>query len=59
MFDRYNIVTEDNLRMAAQKTTLYVARCRRSGFPGDSMGRAKGARRVPVMGHERPFREQD
>jgi hypothetical protein len=24
MFDRYNIVSEDDLRMAAQKTTLYV-----------------------------------
>jgi hypothetical protein len=24
MFDRYNIVTEDDPRMAAQKTTLYV-----------------------------------
>ena len=24
MFDRYNIVSEDDLRMAAQKTTMYV-----------------------------------
>ena len=24
MFDRYNIVSEEDLRMAAQKTTLYV-----------------------------------
>ena len=24
IFDRYNIVTEDDLRMAAQKTTMYV-----------------------------------
>ena len=24
MFDRYNIVSEDNLRMAAQRTTMYV-----------------------------------
>lgn len=24
MFDRYNIVSEDDLRMAAQNTTLYV-----------------------------------
>ena len=24
MFDRYNIVSEDDLRLAAQKTTLYV-----------------------------------
>jgi len=24
IFDRYNIVTEDYLRMAAQKTTMYV-----------------------------------
>ena len=24
VFDRYNIVSEDDLRMAAQKTTLYV-----------------------------------
>jgi hypothetical protein len=24
MFDRYNIVSEDDLRMAAQKTILYV-----------------------------------
>jgi integrase len=24
MFDRYNIVSEDDLRIAAQKTTLYV-----------------------------------
>ena len=24
MVDRYNIVSEDDLRMAAQKTTLYV-----------------------------------
>jgi hypothetical protein len=24
MFDRYNNVSEDDLRMAAQKTTLYV-----------------------------------
>jgi hypothetical protein len=24
MFDRYNIVSEDDLRMASQKTTMYV-----------------------------------
>jgi hypothetical protein len=24
MFDRYNIVSEDDLRVAAQKTTMYV-----------------------------------
>jgi len=24
MFDRYNIVSEDDLRLAAQKTTMYV-----------------------------------
>jgi hypothetical protein len=24
MFDRYNIVSEDDLRTAAQKTTMYV-----------------------------------
>jgi integrase len=24
MFDRYNIVSEDDLRMAAQKTTMYL-----------------------------------
>ena len=24
MFDRYSIVSEDDLRMAAQKTTMYV-----------------------------------
>lgn len=24
MFDRYNIVSEDDLRMAARKTTMYV-----------------------------------
>jgi len=24
MFDRHNIVSEDNLRMATQKTTMYV-----------------------------------
>jgi transcriptional regulator NrdR family protein len=24
MFDRYNIINEDDLRMAAQKTTMYV-----------------------------------
>ena len=24
MFDRYNIVSEDDLRMATQKTTMYV-----------------------------------
>jgi len=24
MFDRYNSVSEDDLRMAAQKTTMYV-----------------------------------
>jgi len=24
MFDRYNIVSEDDLRMTAQKTTIYV-----------------------------------
>ena len=24
MFDRYNIVSEDDLRMAAQKTTMYA-----------------------------------
>jgi len=24
MFDRYNIVSEDDLRLAAQKTNLYV-----------------------------------
>jgi hypothetical protein len=24
MFDRYNIVSENDLRMAAQKTTMYV-----------------------------------
>jgi hypothetical protein len=24
MFDRYNIVSEDDLGMAAQKTTMYV-----------------------------------
>ena len=24
MFDRYNIVSEDDLRIAAQKTTMYV-----------------------------------
>jgi hypothetical protein len=24
MFDRYNIVSEDDLRLAAQKTTLYA-----------------------------------
>jgi hypothetical protein len=24
MFDRYNIVSEDGLRMAVQKTTMYV-----------------------------------
>jgi len=24
MFDRYNIVSADDLRMAAQKTTMYV-----------------------------------
>ena len=24
MFDRYNIVSEDDLRMAAQKTAMYV-----------------------------------
>ena len=24
LFDRYNIVSEDDLRMAAQKTTMYL-----------------------------------
>jgi hypothetical protein len=30
MFDRYNIVSEDDLRMATQKTTVYIDTLRRS-----------------------------
>jgi hypothetical protein len=42
MFDRYNIVSEDDLRMAAQKTTMYVDTLpikRVSVIPGESEGR--------------------
>ena len=41
MFDRYNIVSEDDLRMVAQKTTMYV----------DTLP-TKRTRRMPVKGHE-------
>src|SRR6266852_7335468 len=34
MFDRYNIVSEDDLRMAAQKTTLYVDTLPTKRVPG-------------------------
>ena len=34
MFDRYNIVSEDDLRMAAQKTTMYVDTLPTKRIPG-------------------------
>ena len=34
MFDRYNIVSEDDLRMAAQKTTMYVDTLPTRRYPG-------------------------
>ncbi len=34
MFDRYNIVSEDDLRMAAQKTTMYVDTLPTKRVPG-------------------------
>ena len=34
MFDRYNIVSEDDLRMTAQKTTLYVDTLPTTRVPG-------------------------
>jgi integrase len=34
MFDRYNIVSEDDLRMAAQKTTMYVDTLPSKRVPG-------------------------
>ena len=34
MFDRYNIVSEDDLRMAVQKTTMYVATLPTKRVPG-------------------------
>jgi len=33
MFDRYNIVSADDLRMAAQKTTMYVDPAHRPQHP--------------------------
>jgi integrase len=35
MFDRYNIVSEDDLRMAAQKTTMYVDTLPTTRTPGE------------------------
>jgi hypothetical protein len=34
MFDRYNIVSEDDPRMAAQKTTMYVDTLPTKRIPG-------------------------
>ena len=34
IFDRYNIVSEDDLRMAAQKTTMYVDTLPTTRVPG-------------------------
>ena len=34
MFDRYNIVSEDDLRMAAQKTTMYIDTLPTKRIPG-------------------------
>jgi integrase len=34
MFDRYNIVSEDDLRMAVQKTTMYVDTLPTKRVPG-------------------------
>ena len=34
MFDRYNIVSEDDLRLATQKTTMYVGTLPTTRVPG-------------------------
>ena len=34
MFDRYNIVSEDDLRMATQKTTVYIDTLPTKRVPG-------------------------
>jgi len=46
MFDRYNIVSEDDLRMASQKTTMYVDTLPTSEFLGKS-------RTTPPHSHHR------
>ena len=42
MFDRYNIVSEDDLRMAAQKTTMYVDTLPTKRAPRSFLGSEKG-----------------
>jgi hypothetical protein len=53
MFDRYHIVSEDDLRMAAQKTTMYVdtlptRRVRRSPCGGAAQRSPYASSHTPI-----------
>jgi hypothetical protein len=55
MFDRYNIVSEDDLRMAAQKTTMYVDTLPVKRVAGQSLRAQRGGLRPPLTCPRSPF----